>query len=374
MHFHSILLTIAFSSCACGIQFQDDSETDIVLNVNRWFSCWISLEILWRSVLINKNCYLRQSQGAAAGFFPENNDQDGIYSGLTENRKQLNFNSGNQVQTRPQYRPQVQPPQYDNAVYQSYPMNYNRPQSVNPGRKRKRPKKPSQANLMSAFYNGDMSNPTYQNYANYYQYPQGSTKYPSSYSQYPSASSQYPLSAQYPGGPSQYPSASSQYPSSTQYPGGPSYSDYYSPTRYPMQQHQQQQQQPNLYNQQQQQSLQHQQSLQNPNYANQFGYQRPSTQFANNGVGGGLSNGISNFFNNIRETNGPLGQLNQAGGQFSKALEDISINDDLQCVPKLVCQMIRNPRRPNALPSFLNIPGLTAQVLTLFFVRFLLTF
>lgn len=314
------------------------------------------------------NCYLRQSQGAASGFFPENDPHES-YSGISENRKQLNFNPGNVPQMRPQYRPQIQP-QFDNAVFPNYPINYNRPQSVNPGRKRKRPKKPSQANMLSALYNGggDMSNPSYQNYANYYQYPQASTKYPSSYSQYPSAS-QYPSgSSPYPFTSSQYPSASSQYPQSTQYPGGPSYSDYYSPTRYPMQQ--QQQQQPNMYNQQQQLSLQQQQLLQNPNYANQFGYQRPSTQFANNGVGG-LSNGISNFFNSIRETNGPLGQLNQAGGQFSKALEDISINDDLQCVPKLVCQMIRNPRRPNALPSFLNIPGLTAQV---FFYYILLCF
>lgn len=57
---------------------------------------------------------------------------------------------------------------------------------------------------------------------------------------------------------------------------------------------------------------------------------------------------------------GPLGQISTVGSQFSKALEDISINDDLQCVPKLLCQMIRNPRRPSQLPSFLNIPGITA--------------
>lgn len=254
----------------------------------------------------------------------------------------MNFNPGNS-QIRPQqYRPQITP-QYDNTVYQNYPMNYNRPQSVNPVRKRKRPKKPSSTspNMLSSFYNGELSNPSYQNYANYYQYPSTPTKYPSSYSQYPSASSQYPLS--------------------TQYPAGSTYPNYYNPTHYPMQQQLQQQQQPNIYNQQQPQ----QQSLQNANYANQFGYQRPS-QFVNNNGVGGLSNGISNFFNNFRETNGPLGQLNQAGGQFSKALEDISINDDLQCVPKLVCQMIRNPRRPNALPSFLNIPGLTAQVLFIY--------
>ncbi|CAO1416448.1 unnamed protein product [Diamesa serratosioi] len=337
MNFNSILLTIAFSCCVCGIQFQQDSETDLVLNVNR------------------------QTQGAA--FFPENNESGDRYSGLSDNRKQLNFNPGNAQQ----YRPQIIP-QYSNGVYPNYPVNYNRPQSVNPGRKRKRPKKPSQqANMLNALYSGDQSNPSYQNYANYYKYPPTSTKYPSSFSQYPSASSQYPFassqypsaSSQYPFASSQYPSASSQYPLSTQYPAGSTYPDYYNPTRYPQQQQQQQQQQqPNIYSQQQQ-----QQSLQNANYANQFGYQRPS-QFANNGVGG-LGNGISNFLNNIRETNGPLGQLNQAGGQFSKALEDISINDDLQCVPKLVCQMIRNPRRPNALPSFLNIPGLTAIIAAL---------
>lgn len=66
---------------------------------------------------------------------------------------------------------------------------------------------------------------------------------------------------------------------------------------------------------------------------------------------------ISNFINNFQQNGGPLGNV---GGQFTKALEDISKFDDLQCVPKLLCQMIGNPRGQSNLPSYLNAPTLTA--------------
>lgn len=184
---------------------------------------------------------------------------------------------------------------------------------------RKRPQFPYQYVKPSNYYNSmpqDLKNPFYQNYANYYQHPQTQ--------------------------------------SSTSYPH-----EYYNPTRYPSKPN------ANLYGQNQ--LLQHQASLQYPNYytnnyANQFGYQRPSQPSSSSPIYGENANGLSSFFSNIRESNGPLGQLTQVGGQFSKALEDISINDDLQCVPKLLCSMIRNPRRPNQLPSFMNVPGLTAYV------------
>ena len=171
-------------------------------------------------------------------------------------------------------------------------------------------------NSPSNYYNSyptDLSNPFYQNYANHYQYPAAA--------------------------------ASSSYP------------DYYNPTRYPS---------PASANLNGQQPLLHQPSIQYPNYytnnyANQFEYQRPSPIYGNSGVGGvGEPNGVSSFLNNIRQPHGPLGQISQVGGQFTKALEDISENDDLQCVPKVLCQMIKGSRRPNSLPSFLNVPGISA--------------
>jgi hypothetical protein len=158
-------------------------------------------------------------------------------------------------------------------------------------------------------YPGDLSNPFYQNYANHYRYPSASSSYP----------------------------------------------DYYKPTRYPSP--------PPPYSSSlnSQSSLLHQPSLQYPNYytnnyANKFAYQRPTSIYGNS-VGGG----VSNFFNNFREqSSGPLGQIGQVGNQFTKAFEDISANDDLQCVPKVLCQTIRGSRRPNQMPSFMNVPGLSA--------------
>lgn len=92
----------------------------------------------------------------------------------------------------------------------------------------------------------------------------------------------------------------------------------------------------------------------NQNYANQYDYNRPGAD--GNPVPNQSTNPIANFFNNLQQ-----GQLGGAGGQFSKALDDISRFDDYQCVPKLLCQMIGNQRRQGAnRPGFLNGQTLTA--------------
>lgn len=172
------------------------------------------------------------------------------------------------------------------------------------------PKFPYQYVSPNSHYSSDLTGQQlYQNYANYYQH----------------ASPSY---------------QQSQQPSSVYY-------DYYNPTRHPSTQTHitPMSSGANFYGH----SL-HQPNYYTNNYANSYGYQRPASSLYS-----------PNIFNNIRDAaNGPLGQLSTVGSQFSKALEDISINDDLQCVPKLLCQMIRNPRQPSRLPSYLNIPGITA--------------
>ncbi|KAG5681822.1 hypothetical protein PVAND_011230 [Polypedilum vanderplanki] len=271
------------------------------------------------------------------GFFPSNdepNDDNNRYSEISgikyvaddyetfnsENRKQLNFNGNLPVRSPPtqtflsenQFYQQQQPVSYRpssseaiNSIYAS---------SI---RKQKQPKFPYQLASPSNYYypstQTDLSNPFYQNYANYYQYP---------------SSSSLPYNYYY-SNPTRYTSQSANL--------------YGHPLH--QQQQQQQSQYPNYYT---------------NNYANQYGYQRPpsSSLYANNGI---APPAISNFINNVRD-NPTFGQLSTVGSQFSKALEDISINDDLQCVPKLLCQMIRNPSKPNQLPSFLNIPGMTAII------------
>lgn len=268
-------------------------------------------------------------QSDATGFFPSSDEPDDRYSDVSGiqyidpqiyvDRKQLNYN-GNLNRPTPEVSGGLY---YKQSPYRPV-QTINSPLTVNMIRKRPVKQRPYQyAKPPSNYYNSypmDLTNPIYQNYANHYQYPTSQT---------------IPVDA------------SSSYP------------DYYNPpTRY------QSPTSANIYGQQQ---LLHQPSHQYPNYytnnyANEFGYQQPSSQYGNSGVGGGGANGISNFFNNIRGTtnNGPLGQISQVGGQFSKALEDINTNDDLQCVPKILCQMVRSSRRPNQLPSFMNVPGLSA--------------
>jgi hypothetical protein len=242
----------------------------------------------------------------------------------SENRKQLNFNGNLPVRSPPTptflsenqfYQLQQQQQQqllYSPDAYRPAASTHINPQNAI----RKRPKFPYQfANPYSSSPQSppsDLSNPIYQNYANYYQYPS------------PSSSQSSPYYDYYTNPPTRYTSqpttSANLYGHPLHQSPQPQYSNYYT-----------------------------------NNYANQFGYQRPTSPlYANNNAPS-----VSNFISNVRDS-GPLNQLSTVGSQFSKALEDISINDDLQCVPKLLCTMIRNPRQPNQLPSFLNIPGLTA--------------
>ncbi|XP_059610040.1 uncharacterized protein LOC132257222 [Phlebotomus argentipes] len=92
-----------------------------------------------------------------------------------------------------------------------------------------------------------------------------------------------------------------------------------------------------------------------PNYAAQFAsYYRP----------GGVR---ANFPGNFQQVGGsppydnrrPLADV---GVQFGQAIENIARYDDLQCVPKILCQMVGNPNRQSSLPSFLSAPSLTALI------------
>lgn len=159
-------------------------------------------------------------------------------------------------------------------------------------------------------------------------------------------------------------------------------------------------------------------SLQNANPLYQYGGSRPIYQSQQNyhlrppphGYGseneGGFMQSISNFFTNIGQSaseifssrppvsqyqpppsvgavisnrppnpyNPQVGLQNQQqfggpgnhpfGGsnpnpinQFSKAIEEITRNDDYQCIPKVICQMVGSQRRQ---PSILNSPIFTA--------------
>lgn len=271
--------------------------------------------------------YLRPSgihhlNGPDLGFFPASDEIDNRYSegsGL----KYVDYESFSDI--RKQNLVQSIPPQYPPTLQsQFYHQQSQRPVTINHANViKQRPKFPYQIMSPSTNYYSeyppDFPSPIYQNYANYYQYASPSS---------PSANYEHYNPTHYP---------SSQPPPSLTSQSANLYGHHQLPN-------------------QQQQQIHYPPSYYTNNYANQFGYQRPSSAAP-------LS-GVSNFFNNIREGNSPvaapLNQLSQVGTQFSKALEEISVNDDFQCVPKLLCSMIRNPRRPNQLPSFLNIPGLTA--------------
>lgn len=90
---------------------------------------------------------------------------------------------------------------------------------------------------------------------------------------------------------------------------------------------------------------------QNQNYAGQFENYRPAPPTPP------AAGPFGNLLSNIQQ-----GQFGNIGGQFGNALENIARFDDQQCVPKLLCQMVGNPNRPNNLPSWLNAPTLTAYV------------
>jgi hypothetical protein len=181
---------------------------------------------------------------------------------------------------------------------------------------RKRPNlnRPYQYQQQSTYPTSELSNPFYHNYANQYNYPQHFSPAAISSSSLPAAST---------------------YPDFYQYQ-----QQQQQPTRYPTQSYVQQQ--PNYYT--------------NNNYANQFRYDRPSSSVYGNQQS---ASGLSGFLNNLRETSGPFGRISSLGGQFNKALDDITTHDDLQCVPKVLCQMVQGSRRPGQSSSFMNIPGLS---------------
>jgi hypothetical protein len=268
---------------------------------------------------------------SASGFFPASDEIDNRYSEIS-GLKYVDYENFSDIRKQPNLpvrsssNPYFPPTLQNHQIYQQhsqYPQStINHASAI-----RKRPKfpyqfvspSPNSYYTNSGEYPADLSNSIYQNYANYYQYASSSPSL--------SSSSTLPSAAYY------------EYDNPTRYPSPPSSANLYGhQTLHQQQQHYS----PNYYT---------------NNYANQFGYQRPSSSSSPSS-----SLGISNFFNNVRDANspGPISQLSQVGTQLNKALEDISLNDDLQCVPKLLCSMIRNPRKPNQLPSFLNIPGITA--------------
>lgn len=121
-----------------------------------------------------------------------------------------------------------------------------------------------------------------------------------------------------------------------------------------------------------------------PVYQSQQNYHlRPSQEYENGG--GGITGTISNFISNavdlfqnrpavnqyqspvtgITPNRGPetayptydgLTPINPVN-QFAKAIEEITRNDDFQCIPKVICQMVGKQRRQ---PSILGSPIFSA--------------
>ncbi|XP_017956942.1 uncharacterized protein LOC108651632 [Drosophila navojoa] len=97
--------------------------------------------------------------------------------------------------------------------------------------------------------------------------------------------------------------------------------------------------------------------------------QQYAPQFTNLLLGGGGGSSTSSF-----SGSSPLGSLfgafagTQSAGQQSsrppntqliRALENIARNDDLQCVPKVLCQMIAGQTQRGQLPGFITSPAIT---------------
>lgn len=95
------------------------------------------------------------------------------------------------------------------------------------------------------------------------------------------------------------------------------------------------------------------------------------------GGGGGAAAGPpqsnSQYASQFSNFLGPLSNLLGGGGSSAtpstsssmgtnilQGLERISRNDDLECVPKVLCQMVGNPQRRAQLPSYITSPGLQA--------------
>lgn len=103
------------------------------------------------------------------------------------------------------------------------------------------------------------------------------------------------------------------------------------------------------------------------NYAGNYNTYQPESG------GGGGDNPLMSFINNLGQgasdliygqrptglvngpNNGPNGAPNPLG-QFGKAIEEITRHDDLQCIPKIICQMVGGQRRQSSLTPLLGSP------------------
>lgn len=98
---------------------------------------------------------------------------------------------------------------------------------------------------------------------------------------------------------------------------------------------------------------------------------RPPPVYFGSGAAAPQSN--SQYASQFSNFLGPLSNLLGGGGGTPSAipsvsngnailqgLEQISRNDDLECVPKVLCQMVGNPQRRAQLPSYITSPGLQA--------------
>lgn len=112
-------------------------------------------------------------------------------------------------------------------------------------------------------------------------------------------------------------------------------------------------------------------SYNQPHYAGTFNtYQtatgNPISNFLSN-----LGQGASDLFNGGRPqqtppyNQQPIGPGGIGGGglanngpieQFGSAIEKITLHDDLQCIPKIICQMVGSQRRQNTLTPLLGSP------------------
>lgn len=249
----------------------------------------------------------RQQSESSVGFFPNSEEQpDERYSQISDVKYlDLPSNSnGHQLQQQltTDNRKQLNfgdPPSGPSQFYSSAPF----PQQTSIFIRKRPTYNPYPTST-------ELSNPFYHNYANQYQYPQAAVS---------------SLGATYPDlYPQQQPT---RYPTPIQ-TANPyiQQSSYLSPNYY------------------------------TNNYANQFRYDRPSSSIYGAHSHPQQTSGLSGILNNFRDTNGPFGRISSLGGQFNKALDDITTHDDLQCVPKVLCQMVQGTRS-NRPGSIMNIPG-----------------